>query len=240
MKILNDIEFINDELAVGKWEHFDIINDIKNFNPNNKHSFVQDIRFNEIYFLPNGQNYWIFEGWTKGVLFIHYGGDDPILEFKYTLKNFNEIYYMFLEVKDDENCYIQVLKKTSSKHYKISDFARIDNIDIPFEQDCKIIGNWKTVAYVDKIEDFIKPSSDNLWLYGATFFEDGTAERRYFDNEVWTDKWSKGVLIDLKKSILSKYFFKEVNNTEYMFMEWKMGNYVYGGQEPGYYVFVKD
>ena len=60
---------------------------------------------------------------------------------------------MFLEVKDDENCYIQVLKKTSSKHYKISDFARIDNIDIPFEQDCKIIGNWKTVAYVDKIED---------------------------------------------------------------------------------------
>lgn len=240
MKILNDIEFINDEIAVGKWEHFDIVDNIENFNPNPSKNTIKDIRFKEIYFLPNGQNYWIFEGWTKGSLFIHYGGDDPILEYKYRIKNFNNTYFMFLEISEEDDNYIQVLKKVSHKHYRISDFARKDDINIPFEHDAKIIGNWKTVAYVDKVEDFVCPSNENLWLYSATFFEDGTCERKYFDEDVWKDKWSKGVFIDLKKSILSKYFFKEINGKEFMFMEWKMGNFVYGGLEPGYYVFVKD
>lgn len=115
-------------------------------------------------------------------------------------------------------------------------------MDLPFEIDEKIIGKWKTIAYVDNIEDFpgkINPDQI-LWLEYVDFKRNGQVIRKYFKGKKWFDRWTKGKLLDHEKSVVSKYFFKQVKGKEYMFLEWKMGNYIYGGALPTYYVFVKN
>lgn len=40
-------------------------------------------------------------------------------------------------------------------------------------------------------------------------------------------------------STKSKYQIETINEVEYLFMEWKSGDYTYGGKVPSYYVFKK-
>ena len=43
--------------------------------------------------------------------------------------------------------------------------------------------------------------------------------------------------VNLHRTTAAKYRIIEMNGTEYLFMEWKMGNYIYGGMKPDHYVF---
>jgi len=151
---------------------------------------------------------------------------------------------MFLEVNDNSSSgdkpYINILKKISNKKYSLSEIGIHDNIDLPFVMDENIIGLWKSVDAVQNIKDFIvnKPKITTLWLKSVCFNEDRTAVRAY-DNIKWYDFWTKGVLIDKVRATTSAYDLKLINNKEYMFLEWKMGNYIYGGAKPEYYVFER-
>ena len=145
-------------------------------------------------------------------------------------------------MENEEGKYINVLRKTSDKHYLLEDVKKVENINLPFINDEKIIGLWKSVAYVDKIDDFKKDIYDKnlrLWLESIEFFEKGKVVRKYFDTS-WEDKWTKGKLLDQKKSIVSNYQIECINGKEYLFLEWKMGNYVYGGMPATFYVFEKN
>lgn len=240
-KIANGMPFVNDEKAIGKWEFFDIVRSKDEFNPVRVTNSTFNKGFMEIYFLPGGEKYWIFEGWTKGYLLIHYGGDEPILTYKYDIKDIADSSYMFIEINEKNDTYTEVLKKVSEKHYKLKEIGRRENINVPFVFDERIIGNWNAVGFVDCIDDFyenIKPNN-TFWLRKVNFYPDGQAVRKYSDEE-WHDKWSKGVLLDQRKSTASRYIFKIIDNVEYMFLEWKMGNYVYGGMPPSYYVFIRE
>ena len=240
MKLINGMDFVNDEQSIGKWVFFDVISSIDDFDSSKQTNKEIPFGYKEVYFMPNGQGYWIFEGWSKNKLLVCHGGDDPILCFDYAIKQVKSQLFMLIEVTEDATPYFVVLKKQDSKNYCIEDIKKKDNINLPFVFDSKIIGSWQTVSFVDKIEDF-NPNQkyqDTLWLVSATFNPDGTATRKYFDTE-WQDKWTKGKLLDQKKSIVSNYIFKTINSKEYLFLEWKMGNYVYGGMPASYYVFVK-
>ena len=239
--IANGMIFENDEAVIGKWEHFDNLNSLEEFDSNYPRNSVSDKGFKEIYFLPNGEKYWIFEGWTKGYLLIHYGGDEPILCYKYTLKKIGIETYMFLEITENEKSYINILKKVSNKRFALNEIGRRDNIDLPFIVDKNIIGKWKSIGFVNSIIDFIVPvlSQDDLWLKSICFNENGAAIRIYSD-ETWSDIWTSGFLIDRTKMTASVYAIRIINDTEYLFVQWKMGNYVYGGANPSYYVFIRD
>lgn len=241
MKIANGMEFVNDEKVVGKWEYFDVINSMEEFNSEKEQEEKGDKGFKQIYFLPNGENYWIFEGWTKGYLLIHHGGDDPILCYTYSTKEVGDDLYMFINIEDEYGKYINVLKKVSSERYNAFDIGRRESIDYPFETDEKIIGKWKSAGFVEKIEEFDPKidQSDILWLKSAEFLPDGSVIRKYGDSDVWTDKWTKGALLDQRKHAVCHYTFREFDGKEYMFIEWKMGNYVFGGMDPDYYVFER-
>ncbi len=240
MKLINGMEFENDEKVIGKWDFFCNLNNIEEFNCKKQEEYNEK-GFKEIYFMPNGLNYWIFEGWTKGKLLISRGGDDPISCFDYETKQIENDLFMFIHVKENGESYICVLKKVSSKTFKISDFVRTDDINIPFVFDEKVLGKWKSVDYLEKIEDFNgeNPDSKDLWLKTIEFFEDGKVVRTYFNGKQWHDKWSKGKLIDLTKNVVSNYILKTINGEDFMIMEWKMGNYIYAGMDPEYYVFKK-
>lgn len=232
-----DIPFVNDIDAIGKWEYFDVIQKRTEFSNVPKNKF-NDRGFKEIYFFPNGEPYWVFEGWTKGMLLTHEGGNAPIISNKYSIEKIDDKKYMFLEVNADTP-YINVLKKTSDKEYTINEIGLRDNIDLPFVYDENILGLWKSICYVSNINDFNpNNTSSDLWLKSVCFKNDGTTIRIY-DDKKWFDFWTKDVLIDKKKITASAYEIKLIENKQYLFMEWKMGNYVYAGMEPEYYVFER-
>ena len=239
IKIANGMDFINDEKVIGKWEFFDSLSSIENFDLNKKQASRSNYNFKEIYFMPNGQRYWIFEGWTKGYLLVHHGGDEPVLCFKYEIKEYDNDSYLFIDVNDNNGKRIEVLKKVSSKEYQLMEIGNRENIDVDFVYDENIIGLWNAVAFVSEPSEFDdKKKYNNVWVKSIIFNEDGTAKRIYFDRDL-NDYWTKGYLIDKEKSVLSKYEIKEINGTIYLFLQWKMGNYVYGGEKSEWYVFKR-
>lgn len=238
--MINGIPFTPDEDVIGKWEYFDVIDSEEQFNVNSTKTNLANKGFKEIYFLPNGEKYWIFEGWTKGCLFTHSGGDDPIISNNYSIKKINDDMYMFLEVQSDEKPYINILKKTSNKKYVVTEIGNRDNINLPFVMDENVVGLWKSIDFVQDINDFLPHTSKShtLWLKTICFNNDGIAIREY-ENETWYGSWTKGKFIDPQKTTASSYEIKLIDNKEYLFVEWKMGNYVYGGAKPNYYVFER-
>ena len=233
-----EIPFINDEDVIGKWERVAVMEQCKTFDLSAEVKET-DLGYSEIYFLPQGQGYWIFEGWTKGNLFIHCGGDEPVLCYPYRIKTLNGQKYLFLNIEEEGIPYIEVLKQVSEKHFTQWEIGRHDNTDIPFVLDDKVIGQWRSVGYVWAPEEFKgETAEETLWLRSVEFKTDGRAVRNY-DGKEWQDRWSKGLLIDEQHSTVLQYFFKMCNGKEHLFLEWKTGNYVYGGFPPSYYVFVR-
>lgn len=158
----------------------------------------------------------------------------------YTLDSMDGDLYMFLEIRADGKPYTEVLKKVSGRSYTIQELRKADDIDRPFLPDREVMGSWKTVDFVSQADDFSpgKCHVEKLWLERVDFCPDGTAVRRY-DGEDWTDRWTKGCLLELKKSAASAYFIRRIDGREYLFLEWKMGNVVYGGLKPELYVFER-
>lgn len=89
MKIKNEMDFINDERVIGKWKNIGWFSGADYPCPRGLNDKSGD--FNDLYFLSDGEGYWIFESWTKGVLLIHYGGAEPVLTYRYDiiLKNWS-------------------------------------------------------------------------------------------------------------------------------------------------------
>ena len=52
-------------------------------------------------------------------------------------------------------------------------------------------------------------------------------------------KWTKGFIIDEGQSTASAYVIKTINDEDYLTVEWKSGDYIYGGFVSGCYVFKK-
>ena len=238
-----DKPFINDNDVIGKWEYYDLINSENDFDPKNSQIKPYKRGHKVIYFMPNGQAYWIYDGWTKGFLYTHAGGDEPVICNKYTLRNIDGDLYMLLEYftdSNDEIPEINVLIKTSSKKYSKLEIGRYDNIDLPFVVDEAVIGSWVTIDFVANIDDFDPDTKidSKLHLKSIVFNDDGTTKRVYDDDE-WSDKWTCGKLIDIRRSTAASYDLRVINGIDYLFVEWKMGNYQYGGRDPEHYVLVR-
>jgi len=239
-----DKPFVNDIDVLGKWEYYDIISSIDDFDVDNLKYKDYSRGHKVIYFMPNGQSYWIYDGWTKGFLYTHAGGDEPIVCNKYTLRETRNELYMFLEYYEDTTNgvpEINVLRKVSGKEYNKNEIGRFDDIDLPFIVDKAVLGKWKTVDFVSKINDFDPESKPDFKLYlkSLVFVEDGTAIRMYDDDE-WADRWTKGKLIDTSRKTAANYERREISGREYLFVEWRMGNYQFGGCDPEYYVYIRD
>lgn len=134
----------------------------------------------------------------------------------------------------------EIFIKESSVQYKKELLGNHDNVDLPFVYDENVIGLWKSVAFVDEIKDF-DPNSigENLYLESILFNPDGTAIQKYMDEE-WYDKWTKGFVLNLHRITAASYEIHTIDGKQFLFMEWKMGNYIYGGIKPSIYVFANE
>lgn len=112
-----------------------------------------------------------------------------------------------------------------------------------FIPDDDIIGIWNVVDYVQNIEDFepndIKATYElNVWRT-AEFFDDGTSWLDFDDYNQFNWKWTKGYIID-HASLVPAYTIKQINGSNYLFIEWKRWeNYIFDHEKPAYFVFKK-
>lgn len=239
-----DIPFENDPEAVGKWQVIGEFPSRDCFLPLNVNKIPHESIFKkeEIYFLPNGQRYWVF-GWTKGYLKTK-NGDYSALN-SYNIEIIHGEKYMFVEWKSyaymrgGEKIWL-VLKQLDSKEYTREKISRRDDINMPFVNDEKVIGKWKAVGYVHEKDDFESEKNEESHFYSsAEFFENGVCVNKYGNNTV-SDTWTRGYILDKRDTLACAYEIREINGKEYLFAEWKSGDYIWGGYDPAYYVFKRE
>lgn len=253
------VDFENDERVIGRWELVDVLPDREQFLPGHPKTqpSSQDIR--ELYFLPEGERYWCF-GWTKGYLLASYGYPLQQSRNAYTLEEIDGETYMFIEMRFETyllyggqpECW--VLRQTDRRRYTRQDIRRKDPIPQGPADDQRVVGTWQVCDLVRRPEDFIPGRPNPAFPYDALFWR--TAQflpegemRNTFRNikdmkphtdgpEVW--RWTTGNVICNPVSTASMYRFQEHQRVEYLLIQWKSGDYTYGGEEPYWYVFRRE
>lgn len=242
-----DIPFMDDPDVVGKWEIIGVYAVKADFYDNlfcEKEFYGGDIK--HLYFLPKGEQYWSY-CWTKGYL-IDNGYFGTVYNDYETEQIGNEL-YMFISLKEYEYTHggkptCLVLKKVDNNHYSAESIAKKDDINKPFINDDKIIGKWRAYSFLGTKSDF--PSDEepieDLYFKEIEFFEGGSC-RCVYDDAVFegddTVTWTKNYLLRKWNWSACEYEIRTVNGIEFMIIEWKSGDYRYGGFDTNYYVFVR-
>jgi hypothetical protein len=143
---------------------------------------------------------------------------------------FNKKRYIPLLIIITSLCVVFLTLLINSYNHRI-----IEDIDLPFIEDTQIIGKWQSIDFVNDFEGYIPSvSSKKLFIGDLTFNNDGIV------NGIHKYKWTKGFVMEFPyQQTKSKYIIKEINGEQYLFIQWKSGNYVFRHTEPSFYVFKK-
>ena len=225
--------FINDEKVIGKWKYVCSTESLEKFNAGETYQ-DKEILFKELYFMPNGQGYWVFESWSKGVIY-HFRGN------KYNYSIIDAKLFVEMTNSDDEYLHTMVYEKVDGKEYTEDEIKIKDNVDLPFELDVKAVGSWLAVDYIS-IQDkfnYVPKTSDDLFLKGLSLLPNGDCFRESSRGEVNKIKWTKDFILSPYSKTASNFIIQEIDGEEYLIMDWKSGDYVFGGEIFGCYVFKK-
>lgn len=251
MKKLNDdinIPFENDDV-VGKWEvvgEYAVKDDF--YAAINTVDTIYGDAIKEIYFLPAGENYWCY-GWTKNHLICD-TGDGTSLN-SYEVEDYNGERYMFVQNKSyyyrrGGKPTILVLRQIDKIAYTKQGIAREDDINLPFIDDKRILGKWNAVSFIRSKEDFDsekRNDPDFLYFKNIEFLENGQCISQYGNETIAGDDmqtWTKGFVLRKWNSTACAYEIHQVDGAQYLVMEWKSGDYRWGGFDTDYYVFARD
>ena len=236
---LNNIEgrekFLNDELAIGKWSLKGIANTKEEAK---KQIFEDGLTFNikELFLMENGQPYWIIS-WTKNIIYIK-GRKNP-----YEIEN--NLMYVEILYPDDNSVYmVAVYEKENGKKYTIDEIRKKDKFNGYFKEDIKLIGFWETVDFIKQGQKFnykFKRCNEEFELQRLTVNpKDNTVIIYKKDKEPRISKYTKEYILDLDKpDTMCKYMYQRINGKEYIIVEWKTEDYIFGNKIYGYYVLVK-
>ena len=119
----------------------------------------------------------------------------------------------------------------------------IDDIDLPFADDVGVLGKWISVAWIqDWVDGFVpSPQADgDLYYRSVEFLPNGLLHADMRDNFI-TAGWTKGFkLMDIGNgNTACAYEIRLFDGKEYLFAEWKSGDYTHRRMKPGYYIFIR-
>ena len=157
---------------------------------------------------------------------------------------------MFVDLKAYEyrrggSTTVLVLRQLDNIAYSKKQIERTDNIDMPFENDEKVIGEWRAVGFVWDKDEFApdKPCSLPLIYSRIRFFDEGMVESTFSNGSVVSSResqeWTRGFVIRKWTKSACAYEIRRLGESEYLFLEWKSGDYIYGGMKTNYYVFER-
>ncbi len=244
-----DTEFENDPEAVGAWEFVDLVPSREQFSLyNRKYGDYENMWLKKLYFLPDGKDYWIVRGWTKNYIYTRVNYPSQTYKHHYTIENINGETLMFIEMKNYHNesrggePLIYVYRKIDSREYKKEEIRIRDNVNYPFINDDAVLGKWKVYDFGCDMDDYDPANrywKGELFFKSVEFAADGKAAAVYGDRAPVSLEWTKGILLNKYAEKAEAYNICNIEGKDYMFIEWKSGDYVFGGRAPRYYVFVR-
>lgn len=248
-----NVPFVNDEAVIGKWRVIDILPSVDCFHPD-KLKNVDNVMFQEIFFLPNGEDYWCF-GWTKGYLKVCMEYPKTYGLNPYEIHKLNGKTYMLVHFKTKAYFYnnakpeIFVLEQVDNLFYTKADTKLTDNTDYPFETDETVLGTWDVCDYAHSIQDFNPDQTnpyfpkDSLFFRNISFYSEGKCNLTYADGKSYSDPfytWTKGMVLAHYDKVSEHYEIKRIKGCDYLLVEWKSGDYTYGRRSPSFYVFKRN
>lgn len=245
-----NLVFEDDEQVIGKWKvvgEYAVKEDFYSEQGERRESDMGN-KEREIYFLPGGEDYWIYS-WTKGYLKLD-GGNQSCL-CRYQIEDYQGSRYMFVENKSYEYLRggmptVLVLEQVDQNRYAKREIAREDNTDMPFVNDERVLGDWKAFDFIRNREEFdpeVKHlPQERLFFKHMHFGEEGFLSSVYMDETTLgkeIQSWTKGYVLKHYNHTACAYEIVTVDDMDYMIIEWKSGDYRWGGYDTDYYVFIR-
>jgi serine/threonine protein kinase len=113
----------------------------------------------------------------------------------------------------------------------------VDNVNLPFVDDPQAIGQWTSVDFVGVPEDF-KPGS-RFCQFDLPVFQKFTVLPGGRTSYRWLT-WTRGVIINPGERTAASYEIRSIGGTNFMFVEWKNGDYILFHSKPGLYVLRRN
>ncbi len=121
-----------------------------------------------------------------------------------------------------------------------------DKTNYPFINNSEVIGKWKAVDFVRSINDFSqeeKSSAGELYLKELVFIKEGRMLTSFEEGNgklaESVTTWTKGKVLNKQEKTDSSYIIKNISGKQYLFFQWKSGDYVFRNALPSYYVLEK-
>lgn len=241
--------FVDDPQVVGKWEivgNYAVREDFEDGIFSSMSFYGEDVK--HIYFLPKGEKYWCYS-WTKGYFVVDGYRINPIYN-EYEIIKREDGIYMLISLREFEAARggkptILALRQIDSHNYTPEMIARKDDTDKPFVNDERIIGKWIAHSFLGNKSEFPLPQEDieDLYFKEIEFFPEGKCRCVYEDDVFEGDanlSWTKNYLLRKWNWSACEYEIRTHNDVEYMIIEWKSGDYRFGGFDTNYYVFVRE
>ena len=127
---------------------------------------------------------------------------------------------------------------------------RLDDITYEFKEDKEVLGTWIVVDFVKEKSQFVPGERQcpyHLYSQAIIFkprgevtmvYQDSKAQKPFAESSL--QKWTRGAIINAEGKTNSHYWIEEIDNEEYLFYEWKSGDYTFRHlEEPCLYVFKR-
>jgi len=111
----------------------------------------------------------------------------------------------------------------------------VDRIDYPFVTDSQVLGGWRALDFVAEPPDFDPAGrqwKSDLFLKELFVRPGGTTSL------AWS--WTKGLFLHPGDHTASAYEVRNLAGKDYLFLQWKSGDYVYLHRKPKWYVLARD
>lgn len=242
-----DLPFENDESIIGKWEaigEYAVKEDFFEEKECRQNWYYEFPRV--LYFLPEGEKYWCY-GWTKGKLLIDTGDTSFVND--YELEQIGLERYMFVSFKTYDyrrggKPRILVLRQVDQNRYSAQGLAKKDDINMPFVPDEKVLGKWKVFDFILSKDEFSSEGSGTppIFFKEIEFFEGGSCTSIYGKEIISGDDkqvWTNGFVLRKWNHCACAYEIRTEGDRDFLIIEWKSGDYRWGGFSTDYYVFIR-
>jgi bla regulator protein BlaR1 len=226
-----DYPFVDDPALRGTWEAVDYVATIASFDPDRRQWHGENGLYPaELTFDEGGKTSGVWT-WTKGMI-IHPGNQTAA---QYVIKSLAKKTFLFVEWKNDDYAY----RKMKPKYFVFmpggTDDRLVDRTDYPFVDDPAVHGKWVSVDFVRTMDQFHPGRrywSSRLFLTELTFLDGGKMPQSWMT-------WTQGLVIHHGDKTASAYTIKTLGGKEYLFFEWKSGDYTIRKMKPCYYVLTR-
>lgn len=234
-------QFEDDPDVIGRWDYCGYLPSDAEFT--GEENLLQDnYSIPVLFFLPGGEEVW-FYFWSRGVFYHTHDSTNLLIPNPYEIFEYNGETYLRLFWMTDAITVpnaketIRIYRKMDSRRYERRDTVIFkDKTDLPFVPDPHLIGSWEVFQFVDNPEKFDPRQTPTLQTSGVYNRIRCTADGKLYKNIITSighveveHRYTKGLLLDRYSQVAEHYEYQEHNGLDYLIVEYKTGNYLYGG-----------